>query len=286
MEPGQDPIVSAEWLKQNLNAPDVRVLDATWYPGWIPRSSTAQRDYLLAHIPGASFFDIDEIADKSTDLPHMLPPPELFSSRMKRLGIGDGHRVVVYDRNDFMASARVWWTLRVMGHRDVFVLNGGWQAWLDAGGETEDLPPLTSERHHTVRVQRDLVRSRDQVRDAIENNAVTIVDARPAPRFEGRAPEPREGLASGHIPGSVNVPSSSLVRNGLLLAPDEIKAVFNEAGVDTQGQIITTCGSGVTAAILSLALARIGNPFAAVYDGSWSEWGAAPDKNPVASAVA
>lgn len=275
-----DPLVSAKWLKDNIGMPDVRVVEASWYPPWIHHATTARQDYEAGHIPGAVFFDLDEIADRSSDLPHMLPPAELFSSRMRKAGIGDGHRIIIYDRNNFCAAARVWWTFRVMGHRDVFVLDGGLAAWEEAGGEIEDMPPMPSERHHTVRLQGDLVKSLAQVRAAIGDGHTQILDARNLARFAGDVEEPRPGLARGHIPGSLNLLSDRLIEDGLMRDADELEAIFERAGVDPGAPVICTCGSGVTAAILALGLARIGAKDVSVYDGSWAEWGADP-ANPV-----
>ena len=199
------PIVSAEWLVSHLNAPDVRVLDCTYFMPGSPR--TGRQVYDAHHIPGARFFDIDDVADTDSTLPHMLPAPEKFSSRVRRMGLGDGHRVICYDQNGFLASARVWWMFRVMGHGDVAVLDGGFEAWRAAGGGVEDLPPhFMADRHFTVRPRRDLVRDLDQMKQTVDAGGAQIVDARSAGRFNGTAPEPRPGLRGGRMPGSFNVP--------------------------------------------------------------------------------
>ncbi|MEL6753530.1 MAG: sulfurtransferase [Pseudomonadota bacterium] len=264
-----DPLVSATWLKDNITAPDLRVIEATWYPGFHEKAGQARGDYEAGHIPGAVFFDIDEIKDPGSDLPHMLPDTILFSSRVRKMGIGDGNRLVIYDRNQFMASARVWWTLRVMGVKDVMVLDGGLQAWEAAGGEIEDMPPVAVERHFTARLRSDLVKSLDQVQAALEDGASQVIDARSPGRFSGTEPEPRSDLKSGHMPGARNVPAGSLLQpDGTMKSAEELKALFSVS----DAPIITTCGSGVTASTLALALARIGREDVAVYDGSWTEW--------------
>lgn len=266
------PVVSADWLKSHLTAPDVRVLDCTWFMPDAPR--TGRQAYDAHHIPGARFFDIDDIADTTVNLPHMLPPPEKFSSRVRRLGLGDGHRVICYDQNGFLASARAWWMFRVMGHADVAVLDGGFEAWRNAGGEVEDLPPhFVADRHFTVRPRRDLVRDIGQVKSSLESGNAQLVDARSGPRFRGEIPEPRAGLRGGHMPGALNVYYADLLANGALKPETEMRAVFAKAGVDLSKPIVNTCGSGVTAAILTLAQSVLGHDDAAVYDGSWSEWG-------------
>ncbi|MEM1391160.1 MAG: sulfurtransferase, partial [Pseudomonadota bacterium] len=206
-----DPLVTADWLKENISAPDLRVVDATWVPPFLVGQKSGQERYREAHIPGAVFFDIDEIAEPDNDLPHMLPSPVLFSSRVRKMGLGDGNRIIVYDQNTFFASARVWWMLRTMGHKDVFVLNGGFTAWQAVGGELEDLPPISVERHFTSRARADLVRNMDQVQTASAERNATILDARPAGRFDGSTPEPRADLKSGHMPGAVNIPASTLL---------------------------------------------------------------------------
>lgn len=279
----EKPTVSADWLKSHLAAPDVRVLDCTWYMPGSPR--TGRQAYDAHHIPGSRFFDIDDIADTDSALPHMLPPPEKFSSRVRRLGLGDGHRVICYDQNGFVASARAWWMFRAMGHGDVAVLDGGFDVWRSAGGAVEDLPPLYhADRHFTVRPRRDLVLDRDHVSQAISSKTTQVVDARSAARFRGEAVEPWPGLRKGHIPGALNVPYAELIgADGRMKSEDEIRAVFAAAGVDLSKPIINTCGSGVTAAILALAQSVAGHDDAAVYDGSWAEWGAVGAETPVAT---
>ncbi|MCI3178933.1 3-mercaptopyruvate sulfurtransferase [Caulobacter sp. CCUG 60055] len=271
-----DPLVTTAWLADNLDAPDLKVVDASWY--FPQEQRDAQAEYAAAHIPGAVFFDIDDIADDTTDLPHMLPDAVKFSARVRRLGLGDGSRIVVYDQLGLRSAARVWWTFRVMGHQDVFVLDGGLPKWIAEGRRVEDIPPPPRERHFTARFDGGLVRGVDQVRKAIETGEAQIVDARPAARFSGEAPEPRAGLRGGHMPGAFSVPSSALLApDGTVLDKDRLEALFTSAGVDLDRPIITSCGSGITAAMLALALARLGRWRAPVYDGSWAEWGGRDD---------
>lgn len=269
----EKPVISAAWLKSHLNAPDVRVLDCSWFMPGSPQ--TGKQAYDNHHIPGARHFDIDDIADTTVDLPHMLPPPEKFSSRVRRLGLGDGHRIICYDQNGFLASARVWWMFRTMGHADVAVLDGGFNAWREAGGAVEDLPPhVMADRHFTVRPRQDLVRSLEQMKDLV-GGAAQVVDARSGPRFRGEIEEPRPGLRRGHMPGALNVYYGDLIgADGRLKPEPEMRAIFEKAGVDLARPIVNTCGSGVTAAILALAQSMLGRDDAAVYDGSWAEWGA------------
>ncbi|MEL7098147.1 MAG: 3-mercaptopyruvate sulfurtransferase [Pseudomonadota bacterium] len=268
-------LVSTQWLAQHLNDPDLRILDASWYLPDAGRDGRAEYD--AAHIPGARFFDIDEISDKRSDLPHMAPPVEKFMSRMRSMGVGDGHQVVIYDGAGLLSAARVWWLFRLMGQRDVAVLDGGFPKWQAEGRPIEDMPPITRDRHMTVRYQNHLVRDVTQVSHASKLSDIQVVDARAAARFRGDAPEPREGLRAGHIPGSRNVPYDTLLNaDKTMKAPDEIRAVYEAAGVDLSRPVITTCGSGVTAAILALALERIGHDAWSLYDGSWAEWGMFP----------
>jgi thiosulfate/3-mercaptopyruvate sulfurtransferase len=265
-------LVSTDWLAKHLRDPDLRVLDASWY---LPGSDRAAKaEYAAAHIPGARFFDIDEISDQRSALPHMAPPPEKFISRMRAMGVGDGHQVVIYDGSGLFSAARVWWTFRLMGKTDVAVLDGGFPKWRAEGREVEDLPPVIRDRHMTVSRQNQLVKDVTQVAHAAKLGEAEVLDARSAARFQGEAPEPRAGLRSGHIPGSKNIPFATVLNpDGTMKSPADLRAVFEAAGVDLKKPAITTCGSGVTAAILSLALERIGHRNHALYDGSWAEWG-------------
>ena len=268
-------LVSTDWLGKHLKDPDLRVLDASWYLPDAGRDAKAEYD--AAHIPGARFFDIDDISDARSDLPHMAPPPEKFMSRMRAMGVGDGHQVVVYDGAGLLSAARVWWLFKLMGHRDVAVLDGGFPKWQAEERPVEDLPPVIKDRHLTARFQNHLVRDVTQVSQASKVGHTQIVDARSAARFRGDAPEPREGLRAGHIPGSRNVPYDTLLNaDKTLKSPDEIRATFEAAGVDLGKPIITSCGSGITAAVLTLALERVGHDSWSLYDGSWAEWGMFP----------
>ena len=268
-------LVSTDWLAGHLKDPDLRVIDASWYiPGG---DRDAKAEYDAAHIPGARFFDIDEIADQRSDMAHMAPPPEKFMSRMRAMGVGDGHQVVVYDGAGMLSAPRVWWTFRLMGHRDVAVLDGGFPKWQAEGRATEDMPPVVKDRHLTARFQNQLVRDVTQVSRASKLGNPQIVDARAAARFRGDAPEPREGLRAGHIPGARNVPFDTLLNaDKTMKSPEETRAIFEAAGVDLRQPIITSCGSGITAAVLALALERMGHDSWSLYDGSWAEWGMSP----------
>ncbi|MFY0647229.1 3-mercaptopyruvate sulfurtransferase [Sulfitobacter geojensis] len=268
-------LVSTGWLAKHLKDPDMRVLDASWYLPDAERDPKAEYD--AAHIPGARFFDIEDISDARSDLPHMAPPVEKFMSRMRAMGVGDGHQIVVYDGAGLMSAARVWWLFKLMGQDNVAVLDGGLPKWVAEGNATEDMPPIPRDRHMTVRVQNNLVRDVTQVAHASKLGDPQIVDARAPARFRGDAPEPREGLRAGHIPKSRNVHYEALLNaDKTMKTPDETRAVFEAAGVDLAKPVITSCGSGVTAAILALALERMGHTDWSLYDGSWAEWGMFP----------
>jgi len=269
----KSPLVSAEWLAERLDSPDLVILDATFF---LPTQGRNARDeYLHAHIPGAHFFDIDVVADHTTNLPHMLPMESDFSLAASQLGIEEFTTVVVYDRNDFMASARAWWTFRVFDHDHVLVLDGGLARWQALGLPTRSGPEAVSPATFKAVRRPGLVRNLEQMQDALEHPGTQIVDARPPGRFNGKEAEPRPGLRSGHIPGSHNVFFRQLIDedSNCLKAPAELKQAFREGGVDPDKTVIATCGSGVTASILTLGLYCLGNEYAAVYDGSWSEWG-------------
>ena len=272
----EDALVSTDWLARHLDAPDVRVVDATWC---LPAAGRdPRREYEERHIPGAVFFDLDEICVQEGKHPHRLPDPVRFSSRVRRLGLGDGLRIVVYDANRFCASARVWWMFRVFGHEDVAVLDGGLEKWLAEGRPVEDLPVRPLERHFTPRQNNLLLRELDQIRANLTRREEQIVDARSPGRFHATEPEPRPGLRGGHIPGSIDLPYEELIaEDGTLRPAAELRAVFARAGVDLERPVVTSCGSGVSAAVINLALHRLGITDAALYDGSWAEWGALPD---------
>ncbi len=265
-------LVSTGWLGAHLDDPDLRILDASWYlPG---AARNARAEFGACHIPGARFFDIDDIADHRSSLPHMAPSPEKFISRLRAMGVGDGHQVVVYDGSGLFSAARVWWTFRLMGKTDVAVLDGGLPKWRAEGRRVEDMPPVIRDRHMTVQRQAGLVRDVTQVAHAAKLAEAEIVDARPVARFKGDAPEPRAGLRAGHIPGAKNLPYTVLINpDGTMKDLNALRAAFSGAGINLSRPVITTCGSGVSAAILSLALERVGHKNHALYDGSWAEWG-------------
>ena len=270
-------LVETEWLASHLSAPDVIVLDWSMHLATTGRS--AQAEYNSAHIPGALFFDIDVISDKKSALAHTLPSTVQFSSQMRAMGIGDGSRIIVYDSEGLYSAARVWWMFRAMGHDDVAVLNGGLKKWRAEGRTLEDLPPpKRTTRHFTPRFRADLVRDWQDVKAVIGDPVVQLVDARAANRFSGSVPEPRAGLRSGHIPSAKNVPFLDLLTaEGTLKPVDELRAVFKAAGVDEGHPVVASCGSGVTAGVVAFALAQLGHPDTAVYDGSWLEWGGRQD---------
>ncbi len=267
-------LTETDELARELDAPDLVIIDASWH---MPdEGKDAHAEYLAEHIPGARFFDIDEIADSKSSLPHMLPPPEKFSSRMRSMGVGDGSRIVIYDSAGLFSAARVWWTFRVMGVDDVSVLNGGLPKWKQEGRPIESgPPPPRTTRHFTARRNLDLVRDASDIKTLLKDKSAEIVDARVPERFAGKAPEPRPGLRSGRIPGSHNLPYAKLLnQDGTLKTAPELEQLFAEAGVDLNKPVVTSCGSGITASVLALGLAQLGHRKTSVYDGSWSEWGA------------
>ncbi len=277
-----DPLVSTEWLHEHLGDVRVKVVDATWHLPGDPRDPRA--DYLRARIPGAVFFGIDEICDRSSELPHMAPPPAQFALQIGELGIGGEDQVVVYDDVGLSSAARVWWTFRLFGHGRVFVLDGGLPKWRAEGRPIEHGTPATPApgNFEVLMAHPVLVASLDDVRDALRGGDVQVLDVRSSGRFRGEAAEPRPGVRSGHMPGAFNLPVGDLLSaDGRLRPAGELIDRFLAAGIDLERPITTSCGSGVTASTAALALARIGRWDVAVYDGSWSEWGAHPD-TPVA----
>lgn len=271
-----EALVSTAWLADHLDDPNVRIIDASHH---LPTTGRKPRpEYDAEHIPGAAFFDIDGIADHSTDLPHMLPDAATFGNAVGRLGIGEGHKVVVYDTIGTTGAARVWWTFRAFGHRDVVVLNGGLPKWKAEDRPLSAEPATYAPETYAATLDAGLVRSLEQVRANIDAKREQILDARSRGRFRGTDPEPRAGLRSGHVPGSCNLPSTELFQADRSFKPaEELERLFRDAGIDLGRPIVTTCGSGVTAAVLALGLYLIGRDDVAVYDGSWSEWGGRPD---------
>jgi thiosulfate/3-mercaptopyruvate sulfurtransferase len=271
-------LVSTNWLKQNLKQPDLRVLDTSWHLPTENRDPVSE--FALGHIPTARFFDIDDISDHRSALPHMVPPVEKFMSRVRALGVGDGHQIVVYDSKGLFSAARVWWLFRMMGHSTIAVLDGGLPKWIADGNPVDKAKPVIRDRHMTVQPQPHMVRDVTQVAYASKLLDHEIIDARAAARFRGEAPEPRQGLRAGHIPGSKNLPFTQLLNGDhTMKTTAEMADEFQKAGVNLSKPVITTCGSGVTAAVLSLALERMGKIDHALYDGSWTEWGQFPTLN-------
>jgi len=270
-----DSLVTTEWLAGELGANDLRVVDATYFAGFGDRDAAAE--YEKAHIPGAVFMDLGEIADTSSDLPSMLPAPEKFASRMQSLGLGDGSRIVLYDNSPYHTAARAWFMLRTFGAHDVAILDGGLAKWQSEGRDVSSGKEQLRHRHFTVWADDKGVRTKDQLKANLDSKAEQVLDARSAARFTGEEPDPRPATHAGHIPGSKNLPVGQLFNeDGTYKTGDALKAEFEGAGIDVSKPLVTTCGSGITASVLAFGAHLLGNE-AAVYDGSWSEWGAASD---------
>jgi thiosulfate/3-mercaptopyruvate sulfurtransferase len=295
--PTNEPVVSVDWLYDNLKEPDIKVVDASWYMPDEQRNPI--QEYQVAHIPGALFFDVDGIADRTTNLPHMLPSEEAFAAAVSALGIQNKDDLVVYDGKGLFSAARVWWMFRVFGHDRVWVLDGGLPRWRASGYDVESsassdailkasaaseaiekvyqgqaVGPITFE----TKFQPHLVWTLEQVTKNIEEKSYQHVDARGKARFDGIAPEPRKGIRSGHVPGSKCIPFSQMLDGSQSLLPaDELKKRFDQEGISLEKPVVTSCGTGVTACILALGLHRLGKTDVPVYDGSWTEWGAHPD---------
>lgn len=271
-----NPIIQPKDLMALIGQPHLALLDATYF---LPNESeNAEANFANAHLPNAHFFDLDKISDTSSALPHMLPPPQEFSKAVGAMGIGNETTVVIYDQRGIFSAPRAWWMFRVFGHNKVMVLDGGLPAWIKAGGAIQSGPSSHAvPADFTSHFQPKMVRSLTDIRANIDVPTAQILDARAAARFNAQVPEPRAGMRSGHIPGAVNIPFSTLLENGHYLSPVKLKQIFKESGVDGSRPMIASCGSGITACVVTLGLVLAGLPEASIYDGSWSEWGGRND---------
>lgn len=268
-------VVSADWLQERLGQPGLSILDGSWY---LPvHGRDARAEYEKAHIPGAVFFDHDEVVAPETSLPHMLPAPGLFAQFMSSMGVDEKDTIIVYDGPGYFSAPRLWWALRQMGARSVFILDGGIDRWQAQGRPVTDVMTKIAPCYFDVAFDQAGVASLEDMQQIVADHQVQIADARPAGRFKGVEPEPRPGMRSGHMPGARNVPASSLSRNGSLLPVEELRTALEKAGIDLSKPVVTSCGSGVTAAVISLALASVGHTDNRLYDGSWAEWGGRAD---------
>jgi thiosulfate/3-mercaptopyruvate sulfurtransferase len=268
-------LVTTDWLAKEMGASDLRIIDATWLlPGG---DRNAAQEYEAGHIPGALFLDLDEIADKNSPIPNMLPPAEKFSSRMQSLGIGDGSRIVIYDSSPLASAARAWWMFNIFGAHGIALLDGGIAKWKAEGRELESGKPILRHRHFTSWMDDAGIRSKADILANLDSGAEQLLDARGAERFEGATPEPRADVEAGHIPRSLNLPHSAMFnQDGTWKQGDALRAAFVDAGVDLNRPLVTSCGSGMTAAVLLFGLKLLGKDDVALYDGSWTEWGSDP----------
>ena len=268
-------IVSADWLESQLGASDIHIIDASWY---LPKANrNGRQEYLKAHIPEAVFFDHDLLSDPASSLPHTLPNADAFAKAMGALGINDKNKIVIYDGDGFFSAPRAWWLLRMMGAEKVYVLDGGFKAWQQEGRPTTSNDTIIASQTFTANADLSMVVFIDEMRDIVARADISIADARGKKRFSGEEKEPRPGVRSGHMPNAKNVPYSMFANDGRFKTNKEIIGIFESAGIDPQAAVVTTCGSGITAAVLTLALQGLGNDNVRLYDGSWSEWGSLSD---------